>query len=177
MIGFSVFCTRFGYQLEIENICTAVDCFLNGCTVDEILNQSLFHDNHIVIDSPRALDGHAIVQIAANRLDFTIGLNHQEVVHIFNPNPLNIIDLKLELRFCFPSVGDFVHESQFRFVDGVHQTIGIKVQELYRLTGVQQTHGKNGEEQLSRYSQRAGREWVIQVVVAVFLRAGHGIER
>lgn len=112
VIGFTVFRSCFCDKLKIENIRTAVDCVLNRCAVDEILNQSLFHDNHVVIDSPCALDGHAVVQIATNRLYLTVGLNHQEVVHIFNPNPLNIIDLKLELRFCFPSMSDFVHESQ-----------------------------------------------------------------
>lgn len=127
VIGFAVFCTRFGYQLEVENIRTAVNCFLNGCTVDEILDESFLDDNHIVVYRPRALYGHTVVQIPTNGLDLAIGLNHQEVVHIFNPNLLHIIDLKLELGFGFPRMSDFVYKREFRFVDRVHQTIGVEV--------------------------------------------------
>ena len=128
VIGFTILHTSLCYQLEVENIRTAVNCFLNGCTVDEILNESFFDDNHIVVYRPRALYGHTVVQVPTNGLDLAIGLNHQEVVYIFNPNLLNIINLKLKLGFGFPHMGDFVHKCKFRFVDGVHQTIGVEVE-------------------------------------------------
>ena len=128
VVGFTVFCPGLGYQLEVKNIRTAIDCVLNGCTVDEILNESFFDDNHVVVYRPCTLYGHTVVQIPANGLDLTIGFNHQEVVDIFNPNFLNIIDLKLKLGFGFPCMGDFVHKSKLGFVDGIHQAVCVEVE-------------------------------------------------